>query len=304
MNFSIWLPIDDIQYGNEFVGQQAVIELAQAAEDAGFQALNVSDHPCPTGRWLDHGGHHAQDPFIMLAMAAAVTSKIKLQTGIIVLPYRNPFLTARAVACLDANSNGRAILGIGAGYLKGEYKALGVEFEKRNELTDEYLRAIKTAWTQDEFTFEGSHYQAMGNRILPRPLQDPHPPIWIGGNAKMAIRRAAEHGDAWCPFTAPDLLAKTARTAAIGNLEDLTEKLDYLREYEAKIGRKTPTEIVASPPEAPASDASASELIDAFSSLKELGVTWVSARVSGTTRSEWCDNAQRFGEDVVAKMST
>src|SRR5207249_1529634 len=147
-----------------------------------------------------------------------------------------PFLTARAVAGLDVLSKGRVILGVGAGYLKGEYKALGVEFERRNELMDEYLLAMKAAWTSDEFTFQGSGYQALDNRILPRPAQRPHPPLLIGGNSRRAIRRAVELGDAWNPFFTPAALSATARTAPMGGEADLAEGIAYLRAHCETVG--------------------------------------------------------------------
>ena len=102
-----------------------------------------------------------------------MTTKLRVQSNIIVLPYRNPFITARAVSSLDAFSNGRVVLGLGAGYLKPEYKALGVDFDSRNDLMDEYMRAMKLAWTGEDFSFEGTGYTAVGNRVdrVPLPLQ-------------------------------------------------------------------------------------------------------------------------------------
>src|SRR5271156_4422720 len=118
MKFALELPIDHIQHGQEFVGQEAVVERARAAEDAGFDAVAVTEHPVPTARWLDGGGHYAQDPFVMLSMCGAVTKRIRLLTYLMVVPYRNPFLAARAVSSLDAFTGGRITLGVGAGYLK------------------------------------------------------------------------------------------------------------------------------------------------------------------------------------------
>lgn len=103
----------------------------------------------------------------MLALLPAHITNLRLQTGILVLPYRNPFIVARDITTLDAFSGGRVTLSVGAGYLKGEYHALGVDFEKRNELMDEYLRAIRAATTGEEFAFDGTGYQAFGNRIVP-----------------------------------------------------------------------------------------------------------------------------------------
>src|SRR5579862_3147147 len=212
MKININLPFDRIESGEEFLSPEAVVEVSQTAERLGFHAVCDTDHPVPTGRWLDAGGHYAQDPFVILTYVAAATRTLRLQTGILVLPYRNPFITARAVATLDLLSGGRVTLGIGAGYLKAEYKALGVDFERRNDIMDEYLKAMKAAWTADEFTFEGAGYQALGNRILPRPVQKPHPPLIIGGNSRRAIRRAVELGDAWGPFFTKGALSTTSRT--------------------------------------------------------------------------------------------
>ena len=155
MKINVSLPFDRIEYPDEFLRADAIAEVARAAERVGFDAGCDTDHPVPTGRWLDAGGHHAQDPFVILSLVAAATRTLRLQTGILVLPYRNPFIVARAVATLDFVSAGRVTLGVGAGYLKGEYKALGIDFERRNEIMDEYLHAMKAAWTADEFTFRG-----------------------------------------------------------------------------------------------------------------------------------------------------
>ena len=168
MKFNIPLPFDRTdEHAGEFHTVDAVAQVGAAIERAGFEGALVTDHPAPTVRWLETGGHQAQDPFVMLSLLAAVAKRIKLQTGILVLPYRNPFITARAIATLDRFSNGRVILGMAVGYLKGEYKALGVDFDTFNDIMDEYLKVLKLALSGDEFTFEGSGYQAFGNRIQP-----------------------------------------------------------------------------------------------------------------------------------------
>jgi probable F420-dependent oxidoreductase len=301
MKINVNLPADWLEGGEEFLTADAIAAMAKQAERVGFNAALVTDHPCPTGRWLDAGGHHAQDPFVLLSFIAAATKTLRLQTGILVLPYRNPFITARAVSTLDVLSGGRVSLGVGAGYMKGEYKALGVDFEQRNELMDEYLRALKAAWTQDEFTFEGTGYQALGNRIKPRPVQDPHPPLLIGGNSKRAIRRAVELGDAWNPyFTASALLANTSRTKEMRGEDDLAEGLAYLRAHCETVGRKTPPPVILSSfneggesPEA---------LVEKAARMAQLGVAEATASVHGATPQEWCDNAERFAEQVLRRL--
>ncbi len=303
MKLNVPLPFDRTEDPKQFLTMEAVQEVGQAIERAGFYAACVTDHPCPTGRWLDAGGHHAQDPWVMLSLLAAVTTKIKLQTGILVLPYRNPFVTARSVASLDLFSNGRVVLGIGAGYLKGEYRALGVDFEKRNELTDEYLRAMKAAFTGEEFAFEGTGYQAFGNRIQPGSPQKPHPPFLIGGNAKRAIRRAVELGDAWNPFFTSGVGTATARTKEMSGEDDIIAGIAYMREQCEVFGRAEPPELILAAVNKPGEKLSTQELIDRVGEYRKLGVTGAGLHVDGNTRHEWCDNAERLGTDVIAKIT-
>lgn len=305
MKINVSLPFDhNMDDPAQFLVPEAVAEVGKVLERAGFNSGCVTDHPCPTGRWLDAGGHYAQDPFVMLSLVAAHTTRLRLQTGILVLPYRNPFITARAVASLDVFSGGRVSLGVGAGYLKGEYRALGVDFERRNEIMDEYLRALKAAWCNDEFDFEGEGYSARGNRIRPRPLQTPHPPLLIGGNARRAIRRAAELGDAWNPFFNSDTVSSTARTATMADETDLEEGVRYMHEHCEKIGRETPPAIILASITKVGAPWNPQAILDTIGKMKAVGATEVGAHIDGFTRTEWCDNAERFGAEVIAKLDS
>ena len=192
MRFSIHLPTDRVSLGDDFVSGEGVATVARSAEDAGFDACYVTDHPFPSDRWLADGGHHALDPWVALSFAAAATTRLRVQTHIAVLPYRNPFITASAVASLDVLSGGRLIVGVAAGYLRGEFRALGADFEERNERSDEALVAIKRALTEEGVVAEGPGWKARGNTLLPHPVQKPHPPFWVGGNSRRAIRRAVD----------------------------------------------------------------------------------------------------------------
>lgn len=303
MKINTQLPFDVIDPPGEFTSLDAVREIAQAAERAGFNAGLVTDHPCPTGRWLDTGGHHAQGPFVMLAMIAAYTTKLRLQTGILVLPYRNPFALARDIATLDHFSGGRVTLSVGAGYLKGEYRAMGVPFDNRNELMDEYLRALRTSLTGEEFTFEGTGYNAFGNRIIPGPKQA-HLPIYCGGNARRAIRRAVDLCDGWNPFFTSNsgVDASSTRTVAMTEDEDLATGIAYMREYSEQVGRAVPPEVVLSGLSVPGRKVSPQELIDRAGRFREMGVTTAGIAVSGRTRAEWCDDAERIGTEIIAKI--
>ena len=156
MQFSLGLPTDRVDRADEFVTGAAVMECAAAAEAMGFDACFVTDHPAPDAKWLAAGGHHALDPFVALSFAAAATTRLRLQTHILVLPYRNPLLTAKSALSLDVLSGGRLTLGVAAGYLKPEFFALGSDFETRNERTDEAIDVIRGVLTTDEFAFAGA----------------------------------------------------------------------------------------------------------------------------------------------------
>ncbi len=302
MKINVSMPFDDTDLAEEFITPEAVVEIAQLVERLGFNGANVTDHPCPTARWRDSGGHDAQDPFVMLSFIAAATKTLRLQTGILVLPYRNPFIAARSASTLDVFSNGRVTLGVGAGYLKGEYFALGVDFDKRNELMDEYILAMKAAWSGEEFNFEGTGYSARGNRVRPKPVQNPHPPIYIGGNSKRALRRAVELADGWNPFFTGGLSTNTTRTQAFNGEVDLVEGINYMKEHCEKVGReKMPDVFMASILQSGA-ESSPQAIIDAIGRYRELGVCGVGTGFLAESRAEWCDKATAFAEDVIAKI--
>jgi probable F420-dependent oxidoreductase len=297
VRFSVRLPTDRVHCGEEFASAAGVAEVAAAAERAGFDACFVTDHPFPVQRWLDGGGHHALDPFVALSFAAAATSRLRLQTHILVLPYRNPFLAAKAALSLDVLSGGRLTLGVAAGYLRGEFGALGADFESRNEVSDEAIRAMKLAWTQADLHFEGRGFRARGNTMLPRPVQRPHPPVWVGGNSRQAIRRAVDLGEGWVPFPNTRAMAPHTRTATIESRSDLAARIEMARSYARERGRTAPLDICFSlegegAPGGVPGDHLAAEVAD----LAALGVTWLAVGFAGETRAAYLEEIARFGE--------
>ncbi|MET0179295.1 MAG: TIGR03619 family F420-dependent LLM class oxidoreductase [Novosphingobium sp.] len=302
IEFNIPLPFDRPN-GDEFWTLDAIRTIGAAIERAGFSACLVTDHPCPPGRWLDSGGHLAHDPWVMLSLMAAATTRVRLQTGILVLPYRNPFVVARSVATLDRFSGGRVTVGVGAGYLKGEFHALGVDFEQRNELMDEYLRALKAALSEDEFSFAGTGYEARGCRIQPPPVQRPHPPLLVGGNAKRAIRRAVELGDGWYPFfTVAGVSNAVTRTAEITCAQDLVGPLAYMREHCEKVGRAEPPLVAVGSVVYPGESWTPQLIVDRAGEFAELGIVAAGMHLEGNSVAEFCDNVERFGREVIAKV--
>jgi alkanesulfonate monooxygenase SsuD/methylene tetrahydromethanopterin reductase-like flavin-dependent oxidoreductase (luciferase family) len=147
IKFSLGIPLGVIEPAGEFQSQEAAAHMGRTLESAGVAACYVTDHPAPVATWLHAHGHDATDPFTSLAFVAAATRSLRLHTNVVVLPYRNPFITAKAAAILQVFSGGRLILGVGAGYQQGEFAALGVDFTKRDVLTDEALETIRLAWS-------------------------------------------------------------------------------------------------------------------------------------------------------------
>ena len=237
MRYTFTHPMHSHPYNPELVSGAGVAKVAAAAEAAGFSGFGFTDHPAPTQRWLESGGHDALDPFVAMGFAAAHTTTLRLIPNVVVLPYRNPFVVAKAGATLDLLSGGRFTLAVGVGYLKREFAALGVEFDERADLVEEALQVIRSVWTADDITFEGRHFTANGITAHPRPVTQPHPPIWIGGNTGAARRRVAAYGDGWCPFPAPAVLAKTARTSSMETLDELKAGIDDLHRRCEAVGR-------------------------------------------------------------------
>ena len=199
-----------------------LVKMALAAESLGYSSLFVTDHvvlPTSSARsvypYAASGqlpGGAAQDylePFSLLAYLAHATRRIKLGTSVLVIPYRNPLVTAKMLATIDVLSRGRLILGAGVGWLREEFEALAAPaFEERGAVTDEYLRLMRAVWTTDPVTFEGRHYTLRDVHALPKPMQKSGIPIWIGGHTDAAVRRAGALGDGWHPiaFRPPGLL--------------------------------------------------------------------------------------------------
>ena len=299
LSYSVELPTANVEQPDEFVSAAAVMEIAAAAEDLGFAAVHVTDHPAGDGKWLDHGGHHALDPFVALSFAAAATTRLRLLTYVYIAAYRNPFLGAKSVLSLDVMSGGRVILGTAAGYLKAEFAALGVPFEERNDLFDENLEVMRRAWTGDDVAFEGRHFGARGVRMRPLPVSRPHPPIWIGGNSARSARRAVEQAQGWAPFNSVGY-AKSTRTREISTNDDLARTIGDARQYADEIGRTEPLDVCFSA--GPLSDVTlaAAARRDEARRLEEIGVTWYALAFPGERRADLIDGMRRFADEVMS----
>ena len=275
--------------------------VAATAEGAGFAALALTDHPAPLDRWRQSGGHDAIDPFVGLAFAAAATTTLRLLSYLIVLPYRNPFLLAKAVASLDVLSGGRVELGLGAGYQRAEFGALGVDFEERNALFDEALDVIRQAWTGDPVTIDGLHFKARGIAAVPQPTQLPHPPFWFGGNSMLTRRRVIEHGAGWLPLPNARASAHVLRSPAMESVQDLADLLTDLRRRAAEADKPAPDRVMYFLPDLPADDFA--DHVELGKQVQDLGVDWLFVNGQGRTRREATDWIERYQEAVIGPLS-
>jgi len=286
----------------ELLRGEGLARFARAAEAAGFSGIAFTDHPAPSQKWLDAGGHDALDPFAALSFVAAATERLLLIPNIVVLPYRNPFAVAKAAATIDALSGGRFVLSVATGYLRSEYRALGVDFERRNELFDEALEVLRGVWTADRFSYEGNGFTAVGVTANPKPA---HIPIWLGGNSALTRRRVALHADGWNPFPASPLLAQTARTQVLETLDDLVPMVEHLRRHTEAAGRDPATIDITFgtglPGPANAGFNPAAHL-EALERMAAVGVTWNSIGVPGDSLDRAVEALQRYGEEVISRQ--
>ena len=298
MHVSLGLPVHRVDAAEEFVSGTAVSEVARAAEAAGFAAVFVTDHPAPPARWVRGGGHVTTDPIVTLGFAAAATSTLRLQTNLFVPAYRHPLVAAKAIATLDLLSGGRVILGVGAGYLEPEFAALDADFEHRNDVLDDALRTMVAAWSGDDVD---------GVATTPRPTQQSGPPVWIGGNSKRAIRRAVELGRGWVPMPSPASAATHLRTPGLESLDDLSERMSYLREQCDAAGRDVGEIDVAFMPSGldmfARATPDAARVVDDIGALAAIGVTWVTVALPADTRADLLREIDAFGRDVIANLS-
>ena len=205
------------------------------AEELGFESVLAGDHIVLPTEGTDQYPYTADgsfsrpadEPFLetmtMLGYLAACSETIKLGSTVIILPYRNPVVQAKMFASLDVLSNGRMICGVGVGWLEKEFETLGVSYDQRGPMSDEFLQIFKILWTEANPQFHGKFYDIDGIQFYPKPVQQPHLPIWVGGHTRRALRRTAKYGDYWhTTRQTPDFVA---------------QNLPYLREQTEKAGR-------------------------------------------------------------------
>jgi probable F420-dependent oxidoreductase len=302
MQFMLEYPIAHATYSEEFLDPEVMTAVAMSAEKAGFTSIGITDHPAPSDKWMRAGGHDSLDPFSALAFCAAVTTKLRLMTFLLIAPYRNPLLTAKCAATVDVLSKGRLVLALGSGYLRSEFAALGVDFDQRNDLLDEAVAAMTGIWCNDAFSFEGKHFTAIAQTARPRPIQQPVP-VWFGGNSVRARRRAATTGQGWAPLMNDPTTAKTNRTALLDSARKLEVAIEQLHDFVLAEGRDlAAVDVQVETPHAGswASEPNLERHRDHLGELAAVGATSFVVKVPGDDPRHAIDQLTRYGSDVIA----
>ena len=202
---------------------EAIVAAAKKAEEVGFDAIFVNDHIIVDGSPRAAPWTNVYDPFVAMSFIAAHTARIGVGVSVLIMPYRNPIATAKSLATIDRMSGGRLIAGVGAGWNEFEFAALGVPFRERGPRTNEYLRLWQACWSPGKVSFAGRFFSFSDMHVSPKPVQQPYPPIWIGGTSDAALRRAARFAALWQPTPLP--------------IVEMVERQTVLRQACDKIGR-------------------------------------------------------------------
>ncbi len=303
MKFGIQHGIGDPAWVPAILEPQAVKAFARSVEEVGWDALAFTDHPAPSVRWIGAGGEGIAEPFTSLGFCAAVTESIRLLTWVLVPAYRNPFLSAHAVATLDRLSAGRVTLGLGTGYLKSEMRALGLDPAERLRVFDETMDVMRRAWTTDEVDHESAGFSARGVRVIPPVVQQPHPPLWLHGNSPFGLARAARYAQGWIAMIGDGPIITTVRTTPIPDLDALRRRIDELRAATEAAGRPADDVTVIVNGHWPKLDIRQGWDVDAYlgdvARFAELGVEWLVMLVCGDDPGASEETVRAFGEQVV-----
>jgi probable F420-dependent oxidoreductase len=296
--------------------------VAVAAERAGFDFLSVSDHLVVPAKLesrypyaasgvfsaAEHG--YCLDQLATMAFLAGCTERLRLLASVMVVPHRPAMLTAKMLATIDVLSNGRLILGAGAGWMKEEFALLDAPFEERGRVTDEYLAAFQELWTKDAPAFDGKHVSFSDLLFYPKPVQKPHPPIWIGGESPPALRRTIRFAAAWYP-------GNNSQTMPLDTPQRLAAGIGHVRHACAAAGRDPATMEVAllvqnyfewEPHRIADGSArrlytgSADDMAEDTAALEAIGVGYAALRLGGETIGEAVERIERFGAEVIARQ--
>lgn len=296
--------------------RDGIVAMARHGEKLGFTSATIADHVVfPTAVAskypYDASGNHpstgdAIEPLSLMAFAAGSTQTLRFVTSVLILPHRNPVLAAKMIASIDILSQGRVTLGVGVGWLEEEFAALDApDFARRGAVSDEYLAIYKTLWSPGPVSFEGQFYSFAPLRCEPLPVQRPHPPIWVGGHSKAALRRTARFADGWHPIgtVATAELRPPAFREALDDLKRMTEAAgrDYARLTIAFVARLRETERAITDSNRMPFSGSAEQLIADVETYRAMGVSHLSFDFRAPSLAETLDRMDWFASNVMCR---
>jgi probable F420-dependent oxidoreductase len=296
---------------HETLAEPTTIEaVGRRADELGFDSIWCNDHlaipgardgggaePAYAAAYGEQRGQHVYEPLIVLAYLAAVTRRVLLGTSVYLLPLRNPLLAAKQAVSLDRLSDGRLVLGVGVGWLESEFAALGVPYRQRGSRTDEAIAMLKALCAQDSAEFHGRHHSLADVEFLPKPVQRPHPPLWIGGRSDAAMRRAARTGDAWHPSHL--------------TVDELRRQIPVLHAECERAGRSaadvtvtTRRKLVRTPTDDErVLQGDAGAIAATVAELEQVGVSHLVVELPGSSEGELLENLDWFAREVLAEVS-
>jgi probable F420-dependent oxidoreductase len=303
--------IHGLNFGQVAGDIPTMLRLAMRADELGFDSVWVGDHIIiptqiasaypfsPSGTPPFKPEESALEPLTLLSYLAGCTSRLQLGISVLIVPHRNPLYTAKVLSTLDVLSSGRVVCGVGSGWMREEFDALGLPFDRRGAETDEWIRIFKVCWMDAEPEYHGRLYAFAKVKFEPKPIQKPHPPIWVGGNSRRAMRRAVEHGDAWHPgWLRPDQLAaqrlELEAIAAKAGRDPATLDITLLR----------PMQILDRPADGPrrALIGSAEQVAEDLRAYEQVGVNHVVLGFRTTHGQEMLQQVERFAAEVKPQL--
>jgi len=284
-----------------------IVETAERADRLGFHSVWVADHVIVPLSYGPTMGSTLYETHTTLSVVAARTQHIKLGCSVMPTPYRHPLLQAKSLATLDQFSNGRVIYGGATGYMEAEFHALGIDFAQRAAITDEYVEVLKLAWTSEVLTFHGKFVDCEDVTVAPKPVQKPHPPIWLGGDSDGAFRRIARLADGWhgLPGGSP---GARREDPTISNFAARVARLHQIAEREGRdpasitLSIKATCQIGADDPRP--FFGSAAKIVDSLGQMEQLGLELVVLAPNLQAEPTSLDIVDQLADDVLGKLSS
>jgi len=299
---------------------QSMATLARQGEELGFAIISVSDHIIipkaiasiypysESGAWAGSPTGECMEQLSLLSFLVGVTSSARLLTSVMVLPHRPPVLTAKSLATIDVLSNGRLIVGCGVGWMREEFETIGApSYDARGSVGDEYIRAFKELWTSDNPTFEGKYCRFANVAFAPKPVQKPHPPIWVGGESPAALRRAGRLADAWYPIGSNPRFP-------VGTPEQFAAYAARVKRHAQESGRDPSTldfaysanwhndqqALTLPNGERRPLTGTPQQIVDDIKRYEEVGVRHLHVNLQGDTLAQTLERMQRFADRIMA----